>query len=393
MLDELVARISAIEYRLVSDADVDPLRRLARELFGSRLARVGWDAKPDEPGDIRQRRAALTRAVAVIGRDDNAARELRSRLDRVLAGQKDGAGSQPPRRGVPSPAHDAEMPRCSSASSRRSRKNGSCVQAPVPPGADPVRGSRAGEAGHGARFSPTVPLQDFASFVSGLLTNRTARDDFWNTFAKRWSEVEQKASGAPMIFRRVVESLGSLRERAQLDQVRKHLEAHRSKPRSRPRGRRWSGSNRTWRCASARFPRSAPGWPDASSASPVTNADQNARFPSGVARSSGHEHLIPRGCRPGRGAPVPATAFRSANVTRRRFTIPVRQGDLPGVTGQRRRGSPAPGGSRRRSSRARSGSPRRARPPRGCLPGRSRSRRRATDVAVEDQPDHLAPPG
>ena len=226
VLDELVARISAIEYRLVSDADVDPLRRLARELFGSRLARVGWDAKPDEPGDIRQRRAALTRAVAVIGRDDDAARELRSRLDRVLAGQKDAleanlhdtAAVASARRGDAALFDrflEAFKEERDPAFKRR------YLQA-LTQFEDPALAKRAMELA----FSPTVPLQDFASFVSGLLTNRTARDEFWSTLQKRWSDVEQKASGAPMIYRRVVESLGSLRERAQFDQVRKHLEAH-----------------------------------------------------------------------------------------------------------------------------------------------------------------------
>jgi puromycin-sensitive aminopeptidase len=38
--------------------------------------------------------------------------------------------------------------------------------------------------------------------------------------------VEKKASGAPMIFRRVVESFASLRERRHLDEAKAHLEAH-----------------------------------------------------------------------------------------------------------------------------------------------------------------------
>ena len=225
-LDELVARLSSIDYRLVSDADAPALRRLTRDLFRDRLSRVGWEAKPDEPGDVRQRRAALTRAVAVIGRDEDAARELRSRLDRVLAGQKDALEAN---------LHDAAVV----ASARTGdaalfERFLEAFKAETDPSfkrrylqaltyfEDPAIAKRAMDLA----FTNTVPLQDFAGFVSGLLTNHTARDTFWHTLRDRWSDIEQKSSGAPMIYRRVVESLGSLRERAQLEEVRKHLEAH-----------------------------------------------------------------------------------------------------------------------------------------------------------------------
>ena len=75
-------------------------------------------------------------------------------------------------------------------------------------------------------FSETVPLQDFASFVSGLLSNPAARDGFWKTLRESWKTIDQKASGAPMIYRRVIEALGGLRERKHLDEVRAHLKAN-----------------------------------------------------------------------------------------------------------------------------------------------------------------------
>jgi puromycin-sensitive aminopeptidase len=69
-------------------------------------------------------------------------------------------------------------------------------------------------------------MQDVASFLSGLINNRTGRDAWWSQKQKRWKDVLARTGMAPMLLRRVVESLGSLRERSQLDEVRRLLSAH-----------------------------------------------------------------------------------------------------------------------------------------------------------------------
>ena len=75
-------------------------------------------------------------------------------------------------------------------------------------------------------LDPAVPLQDFASFVHGLLANRVAREGSWKLLRDRWSAVIEKTAQAPMLLRRVVEALGNLRERRHLDEARAFLEAH-----------------------------------------------------------------------------------------------------------------------------------------------------------------------
>src|SRR4029450_1946167 len=71
-----------------------------------------------------------------------------------------------------------------------------------------------------------VPLQDFASFVHGLLANRVGREGTWKLLRDRWSAVGEKTAQGPMLLRRVVEALGNLRERRHLDEARAFLEAH-----------------------------------------------------------------------------------------------------------------------------------------------------------------------
>ena len=75
-------------------------------------------------------------------------------------------------------------------------------------------------------FTDKVKMQDVASFLTGLMANRTGRDAWWAEKQKRWKDVLARTGAAPMLLRRVVESLGALRERKQLDEVRKLLTAH-----------------------------------------------------------------------------------------------------------------------------------------------------------------------
>jgi puromycin-sensitive aminopeptidase len=71
-----------------------------------------------------------------------------------------------------------------------------------------------------------VPLQDAASFVGGLLGNRTARDSFWQALRERWDVVHARIGGAPMLLRRVVEAVAQLPERRHLEEAEAFFAAH-----------------------------------------------------------------------------------------------------------------------------------------------------------------------
>jgi puromycin-sensitive aminopeptidase len=75
-------------------------------------------------------------------------------------------------------------------------------------------------------LTETVPMQDFAGFIGGLLGNRVGRDGMWKTLQQKWDAVLERAGGAPMLFRRVVESMGALPERRHLTEVEAFLAAH-----------------------------------------------------------------------------------------------------------------------------------------------------------------------
>jgi puromycin-sensitive aminopeptidase len=87
-------------------------------------------------------------------------------------------------------------------------------------------GQALAKRAEGMLLDPVVPLQDFASFVHGLLANRVAREPGWKLIRDRWSSMTEKTAQAPMLLRRVVEALGNLRERRHLDEARAFLESH-----------------------------------------------------------------------------------------------------------------------------------------------------------------------
>jgi puromycin-sensitive aminopeptidase len=226
VLDELVDRLDTIDYRLVPDAELNRSRAFVRDLLAPQLEKLGWDAREGEPGSERLRRAAVVRAVAVIGRNPEAARELRTRLERVLDGEKTA---------IEANLHDAATVACARVGDAALFER---LLGAYHAEKDPaykrryLRALTAFESediatrARDLAMSDTVPLQDFATYVAGLLSNPVSRKPFWRALRAAWSELEQKASGAPMIFRRVVEALGYLRERDELDEVREHLQAH-----------------------------------------------------------------------------------------------------------------------------------------------------------------------
>jgi puromycin-sensitive aminopeptidase len=70
-----------------------------------------------------------------------------------------------------------------------------------------------------------VPMQDFSSYMSVLLSNRATREEAFAMIRDRWTETRAKAD-SPMILRRLVEGLAALPERRHYEAVRAFLEAH-----------------------------------------------------------------------------------------------------------------------------------------------------------------------
>jgi puromycin-sensitive aminopeptidase len=227
VLDELLGRLAVVEHRLVADADRPALQRAVAELFRPQLAATGWDAGPQEPDGARLRRAAAVRALALVARDPGTIAEATARLDRWLAGDR--AGLEPN-------LHDVAVTAAARAGdvARFDRFHGLFRKETDPAFRrryllalaafeDPALAER------GQRFlweHDSVPLQDTAFYLAGLLGNRVAREPAWARLRRDWEPLHARIHGAPMLIRRAVEAMGALTERRHLEEAGAFLGAH-----------------------------------------------------------------------------------------------------------------------------------------------------------------------
>jgi puromycin-sensitive aminopeptidase len=226
VLDELVARLGAVEHRLVDEGDRPALQRFATRLFTPQLAATGWDAALGEPDAVRLRRAAAVRALGLVARDPAVVEEARARLDRWLDGDR--AALEPN-------LHDAAV---TMAARRGDAARFEAFRALFAKETDPAFRRRyllalasfeepaLARRGVDLGFSEEVPLQDTASFVGALLVNRATRAWAWERVRSDWERLHGRLAAAPMLLRRVVEAMGALVERGDLEEATAFLAAH-----------------------------------------------------------------------------------------------------------------------------------------------------------------------
>ena len=220
VLDELVGRLAYVEGRLLEGEDQKRFQRWVEKLLGAGLKKLGWDSAPGESDRVKLRRAALVRAVGGVARSPEALAEARPRVERVLKGEKNALEPN---------LLDVAVGMVARAGDRSLYET---LLEKMPGEPDPATQRRylvaltsfedpaLAEASQKLLFSDKVKTQDVSTFVSGLMSNRTGRDAWWAEMRTRWTDVVARTGGAPMLLRRVVESLGALRERKQLDEAR-----------------------------------------------------------------------------------------------------------------------------------------------------------------------------
>jgi puromycin-sensitive aminopeptidase len=231
VLDELVARLSAVEHRLVAEEDRPAFARFVGLLLGPALRRSGWEPAAGEGDEPRLTRAALVRAVGLVARDPAVAAEAAARLDRFVAGERTALEPNLQDAAVAMVARGGDAARFEAFRALHAREAEPAFKQrwllALAAFEDPALAGRAidlalrpGEAGEG------VPLQDWASFAARLLANRTARQPFWDRLRAEWPAVTARLANAPMLLRRVVEAVGALPLPAHLEEARAFFAAH-----------------------------------------------------------------------------------------------------------------------------------------------------------------------
>ncbi len=226
VLDELVARLSAIDHRLLLDGDRLRFAALVATLFGPRLAELGWDPAPAEPDVARLRRAAAVRALGLVARSAGVVREATARLDRWTAGDRAALEPNLHDPAVAMAARSGDAARFEGFRALFAKETDPAFRRryllALASFEEPALAARGIELA----FGDEVPLQDVASFVGALLANRTARGPFWVRLRADWDRLHDRVKGAPMLLRRIVEAMGALVERRELEEAEAFLAAH-----------------------------------------------------------------------------------------------------------------------------------------------------------------------
>jgi puromycin-sensitive aminopeptidase len=226
VLDELVARLAAVEHRLVDAADRPALQAFVARLFRPQLDAVGWDAAQGEPDRVRLRRAAAVRALGLVARDAAVSAEARARLDGWLAGDRGALEANLHDAAIAIVARDGDAGRFEAFRGLFRRETDPAFRRRYLLALGAFEEPTLARKGIDLVFSEDVPLQDSASFVGALLGNRTAREPFWIRLRSEWPALLGKVKGAPMLLRRVVEAMGALVERHHLEEAETFLAEH-----------------------------------------------------------------------------------------------------------------------------------------------------------------------
>jgi puromycin-sensitive aminopeptidase len=225
VLEELGARFAAVEHRLDGPAR-EGFQAFVRSLLGPQLRALGWAAAPGEDDAVRLRRAALVRAIGLTARDPAAAAEGRSRLDRFLAGQREALEANLHEAAVVLAARSGDQARFDDFLARFAREADPAYKRRYLVALTAFESAPLAARARELALSETVPLQDAASFIGGLLANREAREGAWAMLRESWPAVLARLGGAPMLLRRVVEAVGQLPARRQLEEAEAFFQAH-----------------------------------------------------------------------------------------------------------------------------------------------------------------------
>jgi len=226
VLDEVVSRLAAVEYRLVADPARPALQRFVGALFQSQLASTGWDAAPEEPDSRRLRRAAAVRALGLVAREPSVIAEARDRLDRWIAGDRGALEPNLHEAAVALVARDGDAARFDAFLALFVKETDPTFRRRYLLALASFEDSALAARGVDFAFSDEVPLQDTASFIATIFANRSARGIGWARLRSKWGALHNRLAAAPMLMRRVVEGIGALVERRHLEEAEAFLAAH-----------------------------------------------------------------------------------------------------------------------------------------------------------------------
>jgi puromycin-sensitive aminopeptidase len=233
VLDDLVGRLSTIEHRHLEEAERGRFEAFVRGLFGARASKLGWGtSSTKEDDETRLRRAALLRALVLLAREPASVAEAVRRLPPPPDAPA-GAPSSPVEPVDPNLLDVVVTAAARGADEARFEELRRRARVEADPASKRrylhalarVEGPALASRAVALALGDDVPMQDFTSYLSVLLSNRATREEAWTLIKTRFPEVRAKAD-SPMLLRRLVEALAALPERRHMDEIAAFLDGH-----------------------------------------------------------------------------------------------------------------------------------------------------------------------
>jgi puromycin-sensitive aminopeptidase len=225
VLDGVAGALATLDEQVVEpDSPAQgALRAWIARRFGPALSALGWDPAPDEPDEVRLRRAALLRLVGGVAEDPAVLAESRRRLEVYLADRSslepnlaDTVVALAARLGDPvlyeryrAVAADARTPQ----EQRRFLLNLASF-----------RQRESVERTLAVLLTAEIPTQDVAFLLMRMFGNPKGREEAWRFLRRRWALLRKRIP--PLMLARLVEATPALRSPRHASEVRAFFRTH-----------------------------------------------------------------------------------------------------------------------------------------------------------------------
>jgi puromycin-sensitive aminopeptidase len=225
VLDGIVGPLGFIDEQIAGDGT--PLQAAFRawlaERFMPAFTRLGWRADPNEPDDLRLRRAALVRIVGSVAEAPEVMQEASRQLERYLV---DRAALEP---NLADPVVQLAARNGSLGRYQRYREVVADARTPQERrrfllALSSFRNPEAIKETLAATLTPDVPTQDVAFILMRLLGNPSGQRAAWSFMIKKWTPLRKRMP--PLMLARLVEATPALREPRYAREVRDFFKKH-----------------------------------------------------------------------------------------------------------------------------------------------------------------------
>jgi puromycin-sensitive aminopeptidase len=225
VIDGLAAALAVIDEQVVTRGGEDQaaLRRWIAARFGPALDGLGWSASPNEPDEVRLRRAALVRLVGGVAEAPAVLNEARRRLDGYLADR----GSLEPNladavAGLAARVGDEALydryREVASAARTPQEQRRFLLCLPMFRTRETIRRTLR------SLLTPEVPTQDVAFLLMRMFANPVGGPEAWAHVMRHWSGLRRRVP--PLMLARLVDATPALREPRYARELRAFFKEH-----------------------------------------------------------------------------------------------------------------------------------------------------------------------